>query len=657
MAASSIAILYLTPIFDDIIEKVRPVLQRRFHFQKVTTSTLLEQTQSLQNPFIFLGTAETFPDLIQYDTMGQFYGILQVESEAEIEPEWLDFPCLSSYHNGPISVQKLTFELNKIYSQMLAKKEIKKLTNHVEMQRSRLHELNDIGASLSTERNLDKLLQKILRSSMEITSSDSGSLYLLENRPGIEENPNEPFANKCLRFKLANNVSLDIDFSEFTVDVNEKSIAGFVALSGKPLNIQNVYQIGDTYPFRFNQSFDQNTGYQSRSMLTVPMQNPQGEVIGLLQMINKNKDWLTPLALNDPTEFDKQILTYDLEDENLLSSLASQAAVAIENARLYEAIQNLFEGFIRASVKAIEARDPTTSGHSERVATLTCALAQKVDSANDGIYKEIRFTRQEIKEIQYASLLHDFGKIGVRENVLVKAEKLYPHELTQIKHRFQLIKKSMETQFLKKKVELLLKADHTKQDVLLKELDQDLTKAFQELDDDMSLILQANRPSILAEEASQKLVEIQQKLFWLDDEETSLLEPFELSRLSITKGSLDPDERKEIESHVTHTFHFLNQIPWTTELRNVPQIAHAHHEKLNGRGYPLGLKAEDIPIQSKMMTIADIYDALTASDRPYKKALPVSRALDILGYEVKDGMLDGQLYQLFLDTKVYESIS
>ncbi|MEZ0372983.1 MAG: HD-GYP domain-containing protein, partial [Candidatus Sericytochromatia bacterium] len=188
------------------------------------------------------------------------------------------------------------------------------------------------------------------------------------------------------------------------------------------------------------------------------------------------------------------------------------------------------------------------------------------------------------------------------------------------------------------------------------ELEHSYLRDLAELEKDMDMILQANKPTILDQAVSEHLKLIQQKSFNCDAEVVALLDEFELSRLSIARGSLDPDERLEIESHVTHTFHFLSQIPWTRELRNVPQIAYAHHEKLNGRGYPRKLAATEIPIQSKMMTIADIYDALTASDRPYKKALPAERALDILGYEVKDGMLDQELYKLFVEAKVYEQI-
>jgi HD-GYP domain-containing protein (c-di-GMP phosphodiesterase class II) len=391
-------------------------------------------------------------------------------------------------------------------------------------------------------------------------------------------------------------------------------------------------------------------------MLTVPMHNPKGEIIGILQMINKKQHWQNALELKDKDSLHREIQTFASEDESLLSSLASQAAVAIENARLYEAIQSLFEGFIRASVQAIESRDPTTSGHSERVAVLTVGLAEKLDKVTEGPYQRVRFSRQELKEIQYASLLHDFGKIGVRENVLVKAEKLYPDELETIKHRFDMIRKGLENEYNLRKLQYLLELDKAKALQLFPSLEAEFYQRYADLEADFQLILQTNRPTVLAQETSQKLQEIQQRIFTFNEKELPLLTPFELSRLSIVKGSLDQEERLEIESHVTHTFEFLSQIPWTSELKNVPQIAYAHHEKLNSRGYPRGLNAEEIPVQSKMMTISDIYDALTASDRPYKKALPISKALDILGFEVKDGMLDAELYKIFVESKVYELI-
>lgn len=655
MAAELFPVYYISPVFDTLISQVKSVLEKRFSF--IALHTLDLNKHDFTPPQILLCGIPEFEILQGLPEISPAVAtVLQLEPEQTFQAEWQSLPWLAEYTRETMSPERLTFILNRLYSISLTQHEMIRLSEQIDKQHHRLQDLNEIGLALSTERNLDTLMDKILKSSMEITASDSGSLYLVETRPGVEEDSQNPFANKGLRFKWARNMSLKVDFSEFSMDINEKSIAGYVALSGKSLNIPNVYQLDENYPFNFNQSYDKNTGYHSQSMLTVPMHNPKGEVIGILQMINKKRHWQNALELKDKDSLHREIQTFASEDESLLSSLASQAAVAIENARLYEAIQSLFEGFIRASVQAIESRDPTTSGHSERVAVLTVGLAEKLDRVSDGPYKNIRFNRQELKEIQYASLLHDFGKIGVRENVLVKAEKLYPNELESIKHRFEMIRKGLENEYNLRKLQYLLELDKDKALQLFPSLEAEFYQRYQDLENDFQLILQTNKPTVLAQETSQKLQEIQQKIFTFHEKELPLLTPFELSRLSIVKGSLDQEERLEIESHVTHTFEFLSQIPWTSELKNVPQIAYAHHEKLNSRGYPRGLSAEEIPVQSKMMTISDIYDALTASDRPYKKALPISKALDILGFEVKDGMLDSELYKIFVESKVYELI-
>lgn len=656
VTAEKLSVDYISPVFDTVISQVQPMLSDRFAFFARHTRDI--PTLDPEIPHILLcGLPEI--QILQTENpalLSKLDCILCLESGQTLPPDIIHNPWIVDYWVGIPSAERLLFILNRIYSIAFTRNEVQRLSEQLEQQQHRLQDLNEIGAALSTERNLDILMDKILKSSMEITSADSGSLYLVETRPGVEEDSQNPFANKSLRFKWTKTLSLKVDFSEFSIDINHQSIAGYVALTAKPLNIPNVYSLDENYPFQFNQSFDQNTGYHSQSMLTVPMQNPKGEVIGILQMLNKKRQWNKPLDLQNPESLQQDILVFTPEDESLLSSLAGQAAVAIENARLYAAIQELFEGFIRASVQAIESRDPTTSGHSERVAILTVGLAEKVDQITEGPYRAVRFSRQDIKEIQYASLLHDFGKIGVRENVLVKAEKLYPNELEAIQHRFELIRKSLENELNQRKIQYLLELEKETALRLFPILEEKYHARLLALEEDFQLILQANKPSVLAQEVSAQLENIQKKIFVFNQQEYPLLTPFELKRLSIAKGSLDENERREIESHVTHTFEFLSQIPWTSELKNIPHIAYAHHEKLNGRGYPRGLQAEDIPLQSKMMTISDIYDALTASDRPYKKALPVAKALDILGLEVKDGMLDAELYRIFVEARIYELI-
>ncbi|MCH7783377.1 HD family phosphohydrolase, partial [candidate division KSB1 bacterium] len=330
---------------------------------------------------------------------------------------------------------------------------------------------------------------------------------------------------------------------------------------------------------------------------------------------------------------------------------------SIENNFLYQSIERLFEGFVNASVTAIESRDPTTSGHSSRVAILTERLAKTVDKVKTGFLANIRFTKEQLKEIRYASLLHDFGKVGVRENVLLKAKKLYPHQSTEVLYRIGFLKKSEEIKNLRKQIRFLLDYGSSNYQLVFNELESELRNKLDDLDNISNLISNLNEPTVMETDKAESLEELAVlKFFDFDNEERNLLKPEEVKALSIKRGSLDDEERIEIESHVTHTFRFLKEVPWTKEFQNIPDIAHAHHEKLDGSGYPNKLTSESIPVQSKIMTISDIFDALTASDRPYKKAVPYERALDILQFEVNDNHVEPEILKVFIDAKVYTSV-
>ena len=339
----------------------------------------------------------------------------------------------------------------------------------------------------------------------------------------------------------------------------------------------------------------------------------------------------------------------------LVTALAGQAAVAIENSRLYDDIERLFEGFVLAAVHAIEQRDPTTYGHSGRVAGMTVGLAEVVDRAGDGPYRAIRFSREQVKEIRYAALLHDFGKVGVREQVLIKAKKLYPSDLGLVRHRHAFIRRTAEREFWRKRAEFLEANGKKGYDGFIKELEAAHEQELNDLDRFLEIVLQANEPTILPDGSFEELKAWSKRSFLgLDGVPEPFLSPDEIRYLTIRKGSLDDAERHEIESHVTHTFQFLQRIPWTRELQQIPLIAYGHHEKMDGRGYPRRITADAIPVQTRMMTISDIYDALTAQDRPYKRAVSSDRALDILTTEVQDGQLDAELLKLFIEGRIFE---
>jgi response regulator RpfG family c-di-GMP phosphodiesterase len=288
------------------------------------------------------------------------------------------------------------------------------------------------------------------------------------------------------------------------------------------------------------------------------------------------------------------------------------------------------------------------------VADLTVELARIVD-VDDGQYRDVHFTPDQIREIRYASLLHDFGKVGVREQVLIKEKKLYPLQLDSIRARFEFVIKSHESEARRRKLEHLLANGPEGYEAFAQQVEEEMAGIVAQLQKDFSFVAQSNEPTVLPEGEFQYLQQLATREYEsLLGERRLLINPEEARILSIRKGNLDATERLEIESHVTHTFNFLQKIPWTKDLGGVPDIAYAHHEKLNGRGYPRKLTATEIPLQSRMMTVSDIYDALTASDRPYKRAISTERALDILKMEVNDGLLDPLLVSVFIETKVYE---
>ncbi len=504
-----------------------------------------------------------------------------------------------------------------------------------------IQELTNIGKALATERNYDKLLYLILDKVKKITGSDSGTIYLAESK----EN-----SAKRLRFKLS---SLELKQDEFTVSIDKKSVAGYAALTGDTINLKDAYNIPDESEYTINLDYDRKHNYHTKSMLVVPMKNHKDEVIGVLQVINKKKH--PELVLPNIEAMKKFVVSFDDNDIELVSSIAGQAAVAIENSILHQDIENLFEGFVKASVKAIESRDPATSGHSERVALYTVELAKIVNLFDKGNLKNVTFSREQIKEIRYASLLHDFGKVGVREQVLLKGEKLYPEHLELIKSRFDFIKRTIQYENSERKVQHLLEKNREEALELLAQEDQNLILELSEIDEILKTIITVNKPGILDEKINKSfLEEISARTFPnFSSQDVHYLNSHEVKTLSIGRGSLDLQERLEIESHVSHTYDFLSQIPWTNELKDTPQIAYAHHEKLDGSGYPNHLPMEKIPVQSKIMAISDIYDALVASDRPYKKAISPKSALDILQMEVEDRRIDPELVSLFIDAKIY----
>jgi HD-GYP domain-containing protein (c-di-GMP phosphodiesterase class II) len=474
----------------------------------------------------------------------------------------------------------------------------------------------EVAKALAAQRDLDKLLELIVRSAARVVEADRCSLFLVDRE----------------RNELWSKVAQGVGRREIRFPMG-KGIAGTVAETNVPINIPDAY--ADS---RFNPEVDKETGYRTHTILAVPMRSVEGYVVGVLQALNKSGEG-----------------PFIEEDEELLSALGGQAAAAINNVLLHQEIEQLFEGFVRASVVAIESRDPTTAGHSGRVARLSVGLADMLPraEATAGRWRGSALNPDERQELRYAALLHDFGKVGVRENVLVKANKLEPGELEILRGRFETVLAQEELSAERRKVELLLQRPLEAQRVVA-EIEGQVAERRRELTAMFEFILLCNRPTILPEGTFDKLGEIARVQYRspLSREMRPFLSEDEVVKLSIRKGSLTAEERREIESHVTHTFRFLQTIPWTRALRRVPDIAYGHHEKLTGRGYPRSLKEAEIPLATRMMTISDIYDALTASDRPYKRAVPKEKAYEILEDEAERGEVDNDLLRVFIESDV-----
>ncbi|MBI4702815.1 MAG: GAF domain-containing protein [Deltaproteobacteria bacterium] len=516
---------------------------------------------------------------------------------------------------------------------------------HLDRYRDELGDVVEMARALSTERDPEQLLALILSKSRLITGADAGSIYVVEG-----DDPD--LGRRRLRFKLTQNDSLRFEPAEFTMPISTRSMAGYVALEHCPLTIDDVYDLPAGSPYGFDRSFDQTTGYRTRSMLCAPLLSRVGDVIGVIQLINRKRDRGAKLL---GPEHQDAVVPFDADARELLGTLASLAGVALENAILYAEIERMLDGFVRASVEAIEQRDPTTSGHSRRVAAMCVGLAEAVERTDSGPYARVRWRAGELRELQYAAFLHDFGKIGVPSRILVKAKKLHPEDLDAVRARFALALRTAEIELLGRKLGALGRGAGAAE---LESLEALLAGRRAELEQALATILEVNEPAAAVSGAQLALIEAIARESFRDGDgsEQPLLRAHEIECLSIARGTLTPAELDEIRRHVSRSVEFLSRVPWGRQLRRLCEIASAHHERLDGTGYPHRLRATEIPLQAKIMAVADIYDALTAADRPYKKAVPRERALAILETEAKEGHIDPELVRIFVAAEIWERV-
>ena len=519
----------------------------------------------------------------------------------------------------------------------LLERVVNEVTAYAERLGGQIKKMSDIGRALSGVYDLNALLEMIVDQARSFTNADAGTLYIVED--------------ETLRFQIVQNDSLKIFMGGKTgetipfppVELKESNVSAFVALKGKSVNIPDVYDT-DLFDFTGPKKFDQSTGYRSKSMLVVPMKNHDNDVIGVLQLLN---------ATNP---VNNEVIAFSQDYENLSESLASQAAVSITNAKLISNMTELFEAFVKVMATAIDEKSPVTGGHIRRVADLTLTMAEVIHNHDEGAFKDRKFSPDQMYELRIAAYMHDIGKVTSPVEIVEKAKKLQTifDRIHYIRLRMDYIIQKVKLEGQQKKIELLeRKADLAE----IKKVELKSEKQIQEMEDIRLFINKCNEPGeFLEDETLDKLKEISLRTY-LDNEGQQ--QPFitedELLNLSIRRGSITDAERKKMQDHAAVTLKMLKQIPFTKKLKNIPSFAGAHHEFINGKGYPLGLKGDEIPFEGKLMAVTDIAEALTASDRPYKKAMPLETVYRILRSMAKNGELDNDMVELFINEEIYKT--
>jgi HD-GYP domain-containing protein (c-di-GMP phosphodiesterase class II) len=506
--------------------------------------------------------------------------------------------------------------------------------------------LNAIGIALSAATDVDVLCDEILTGAMELTNSDGGSLYQIsEDKTSLEF---IIVSTHSLDIHMGGSSGHEINFPAIPLFVNgkenKKNVVSSAVADVRTINIPDVYH-ADGFDFSGTRKFDQQTGYRTQSILTIPLKNHLDDIIGVLQLMNA-KD-----------EVSGKTREFTRSDQQLAESLASQAAVAITNNRLIEEQRELFEAFIKLMAAAIDEKSPYTGGHCKRVPELTMMIADACDRSEHKALKDFKMTESDRYELTIAGWLHDCGKVTTPEYVVDKATKLETiyDRINTIDTRFEVLKRDATIDFLQKKIERLsndVSADST---VDCTDLERYLTDSLAKLNDDRDFIRSSNIGSEVMDAALQKRIKDIAE-YRLQDPEGINVKFFndnEIENLSIAKGTLTRDEREVINNHMAVTIRMLAQLPFPKHLKHVPEYAGGHHERMDGKGYPNGLTREQMSVQARMMGIADIFEALSASDRPYKTGKPLTECLSILGQMKKDNHIDPDIFDVFVRDKVY----
>ena len=507
--------------------------------------------------------------------------------------------------------------------------------NRIKFLEDRLHRLSEIGMALSTEKNTDRLFEMILEEAKAITRADGQTLYSMNKDGNLEF---EIMRNDTMNIDMGGTSGIEIPYYPVKLWIdkqtpNKQNVSAYVALAQKTVNIHDAYE-EEGFDFEGTKNFDEKSGYRSKSFLTVPLKNHENEIIGVMQLIN---------ARNDHDE----VISFNEEMQEQLESLASQGAVALTNKRLVEELKTLFEAFIKLIATAIDKKSEYTGGHCNRVPVITMMLADAVAEITEGKFKDFSMTADQRYELYIAAWLHDCGKVATPPHVVDKSTKLETifDRIELVKTRMELLKRDAEIAFLKRKL------NGQKSDTF----DEEYKETIRQIEENMAFLETCNvGGEFMKPDLQDRVSSIGEQQVNLYGKKQNILTDEELKNLNIPKGTLLPEEREIINDHIVITIEMLEQLPYPKHLKNVPEFAGGHHEKMDGTGYPKGLKANQMSTQAKIMAIADIYEALTAADRPYKDGKKLSTAMRIMGFMKNDYHIDEDLFEIFVKSGIYK---
>ncbi|MEW6258934.1 MAG: HD domain-containing phosphohydrolase [Thermodesulfobacteriota bacterium] len=499
--------------------------------------------------------------------------------------------------------------------------------------------LVEIGTALTAERHTGRLLERIVEDACELTGADGGTLYLVD------------CAKTHLTFAIVQNRTLGIRMGGSTGKIpwsavplydadglpNRRNVSTYAALQGQVVNIPDVYE-AEGFDFEGTRKYDRQAGYRSKSMLVVPLHDHEGELIGVLQLVNAT----------DPTT--GEVISFSIENQKICESLASLAGTALIQTRLINDLDRLLQAFIRSIGMAIDEKSAVTAGHVKRVTGLTIRIAEALHDESEGPFGSVRFSPDEMKELQLAAWLHDLGKITTPNHIMDKSTRLEGvyDRIDLIRARFEILKRDIEIACWK---ELAETPDAEKRNKILEQRDE----TFRQLCAELDFLTESNRKDRLSDADIEHIQAIARRSYQVDHVRKPLIEPQELENLSIRFGTLNPTERSIMNHHSEMTYKMLSELPFPKKLKQIPIFASYHHERIDGRGYPKGVKGEEIPLQARIIALADIFEALTARDRPYKRSITIAEAVEILIQLGKSGHLDPDLVAFFIEHHLYET--